>query len=136
MVDAPLWEQTTTDIPGEDMSEGKCDSRKVLLTALKAGLAARFRSVSPNFQSSTRYLPWYHSSAHANTTTPQQPCRKIVRICQSKVSACFSSPLRRLSNPISLRRTGLSWLKLCNTPMYCSKACSDSRSRLKHRHTR
>src|SRR5437667_11966776 len=117
MVDAPLWEQTTTDIPGQDMSEGKGDSRKALLTALNAGLAARFRSVSPKFQSSTRYFPRYHSSVHAKATTPQQPSRKIVRICQSKVSSFFSSPLRRLSNPISLRRTGLSWLKLCNRAM-------------------
>src|SRR5439155_21111041 len=98
MVDAPLWEQTTTDIPGQDMSEGKCHSRKALLTALKAGLAARFRSVSPNFQPPTRYFPWYHSSVHAKTTTPHQPNWKIVRIFQSKVSPCFSSPLRMLSN--------------------------------------
>src|SRR5207247_10518183 len=103
MVDAPLWEQTTTDIPGQDMSEGKGDSRKALLTVLKAGLAARSRSVSANFQSSTRYFPWYHSSVHANTTSPHQPCRKVVLICQCKVSACFSSSLSRLSCPISLR---------------------------------
>src|SRR5947199_10261301 len=105
------------DTPGHEISDGKGDSKKALLTARRAGLGERSRLVSPNFQSSTRYFPWYHSSVHAKTTTPQQPCRKVVRICQSKVSACFSSPLRRLSNPISLIRTGLSWLKLCNRPM-------------------
>src|SRR5207302_11426590 len=124
MVDSPLWEQTTTDIPGQDMSEGKGDSRKALLTALNAGLAARFRSVSSNFQSSTRYFPWYHSSLHAKTTTPQQPCRKTVRICQSKVSACLFSPLRRLSNPTPLRRTGLSCLEPSNRATQVPLACS------------
>src|SRR5213078_4924389 len=104
MVNAPLWVQTTTDTPGHEISDGKGDSKKAFLTARRAGLGERSRVVSPNFQSSTRYFPWYHSSVHAKTTTPQQPSSKIVRICQLSTSACLSSPLRRLSSPISLDR--------------------------------
>src|SRR5206468_10336386 len=94
MVDAPLWVQTTTDTPGHEISDGKGDSKKALLTARRAGLGERSRVVSPDFQSWTRYFPWYHSSVHAKTTTPQQPPLMIVRICQPSTAACLSSQLR------------------------------------------
>src|SRR6059058_3370342 len=114
MVDAPLQLQTTTEILGQFVLGGNGDSSEARLTARRAGFGVRSRVVSPNLQSSTRYFPWYHSSVQAKTMTPQQPCLKTDRTCHSKVLACFSSPLRRLSSPISLRSTGRSSLRLCS----------------------
>src|SRR6266540_1191085 len=114
MVADPLYVHTTTEILGQTLLGGKGESSKARLMARSAGFGVLSRVVSPNFHCSTRYFPWYHSSVQAKTMTPQQPCSNIARTCHSRVSACFSSPLRRLSRPISLISTGLSLLKLCN----------------------
>src|SRR5207245_2743091 len=94
MVAPPFSDDTTTEIFGQRISEGNGDSANARVTVSRAGFGVRSRVVNPNAQSSTGYCPWYHSSVHANTMTPEQPRRKAARTCQSNVAASDPSPFR------------------------------------------
>src|SRR5256885_10847817 len=107
MVAPPFSDDTTTEIFGQRIAEGNGDSANARVTVSRAGFGVRSRVVNPNAQSSTGYCPWYHSSVHANTMTPEQPRRNAARTCQSNVAAWDPSPFRRLSSPIDRKSTRL-----------------------------
>ena len=92
-------------------------------TARSAGFGLRSRSVSPKSQSSMSCPPRCHSSVHEKTNVPAQPARTRCDSCQSRLSACSTTPLRRLSRPTSARSSGRSPARFCSRARY-AVSCS------------
>ncbi len=108
IVRLPLNVQTTTETSGKFLSDTKGACANACRTLSSAGFSCRSRVVRPKSQSLTSAPPRCHRSVHEKANAPTAPPAKMLSICHASVSACASTPLRRLSRPTSPITSGRS----------------------------